>query len=489
MKIWIRLAAATCLAAGIATVSATDARAADMTGMTGGGQAFSNMQSSLVLSSYVQTQGVFPMRPDDGISVSTVGLMGSIRTFAFQQPNYLDGQANGSLIGLNRNTALFALLGAQFGGDGRSTFALPDLQGTTMIGSGAGNVLGQRSGSATVTLTGANLPAHAHDLTDDGRPAGTTGVAGSADPTPFNNRQPSLAMTYGVAVNGLFDTSNDVAAVGQVVAFGTNFVPDGYLAANGQLLQISRYQDLYARLGTIYGGDGLTTFALPNLTGRTVVGVNQSASDRTILPLGGLTGQDGTKLTAANLPSHSHDVPGSRDAQATGGGAAIAQEQPSVGLRYMISLGGYYPLRERAAADGQIVGEIITYAGVGELRGYVDAQGQILNIAQYQALYSLFGTTYGGDGQRTFALPDLRGRAIIGSGVANGVSYNVGNVVGSSRTVLDQANLPAHGHSLPAVVEASVPEPATWGAMLLGFGVMGGAMRRRRTTVRFAAAA
>lgn len=76
-------------------------------------------------------------------------------------------QCSGQMISISQNSALFALLGTQFGGDGVTTFALPDLQGRVAVGSGNGAglspyVIGQKSGTESVTLTQSNLPAHTH---------------------------------------------------------------------------------------------------------------------------------------------------------------------------------------------------------------------------------------------------------------------------------------------------------------------------------------
>jgi len=69
--------------------------------------------------------------------------------------------------------------------------------------------------------------------------------------------------------------------------------------------------------------------------------------------------------------------------------------------------------------------------------------GQLLPISQYTALFSLLGTTYGGDGRTTFALPDLRGRVVVGQG--NG--FQMGQVGGSVSATLQAANMPAHNHT------------------------------------------
>jgi microcystin-dependent protein len=66
------------------------------------------------------------------------------------------------MLPINQNQALFALLGTTYGGNGQTTFALPNLQGCTPIHTGAGHILGEKAGTTTVTLTQAQLPAHTH---------------------------------------------------------------------------------------------------------------------------------------------------------------------------------------------------------------------------------------------------------------------------------------------------------------------------------------
>ncbi len=81
-------------------------------------------------------------------------------------------------------------------------------------------------------------------------------------------------------------------------------------------------------------------------------------------------------------------------------------------------------------------------------RGWTFCNGQILPIAQNQALFSLLGTTYGGNGQTTFALPDLRGRAPFGVGAGPGLSLiNLGQVSGAMSVTLIANNLPPHVHN------------------------------------------
>lgn len=94
-----------------------------------------------------------------------------------------------------------------------------------------------------------------------------------------------------------------------------------------------------------------------------------------------------------------------------------------------------------------LLGSIIIFAGNFAPRGYAFCSGQILSIAQNTALFSLLGTTYGGNGQTTFALPDLRGRAPIGQGQGPGLAnISLGEVAGVESTTILTTQMPAHTH-------------------------------------------
>lgn len=93
------------------------------------------------------------------------------------------------------------------------------------------------------------------------------------------------------------------------------------------------------------------------------------------------------------------------------------------------------------------IGQISLFGFNFAPRGWAFCQGQILSIAQNTALFSLLGTTYGGNGQTTFALPDLRGRFPNGFGQGPGLSnYDLGQVSGTENATLLQANMPQHNH-------------------------------------------
>jgi microcystin-dependent protein len=94
------------------------------------------------------------------------------------------------------------------------------------------------------------------------------------------------------------------------------------------------------------------------------------------------------------------------------------------------------------------IGEIRMFAANFAPRNWALCQGQLLAIASNNALFAILGTTYGGDGRTTFALPDLRGRAPIGSGQGPGLSnYRLGQKGGQQDTTLTVLNLPSHTHT------------------------------------------
>jgi microcystin-dependent protein len=163
-----------------------------------------------------------------------------IRIFPFTFPPKGWAFCNGQLLPISQNTALFALLGTFYGGDGKSTFALPGLQGSVPIHQGQGPGLslydiGQQGGSETVTLLESELPAHAHAMNANAFPANiqapsparafaqsTGGVAykppsgatitqmapqtlaPAGGDSPHNNMMPYLTLNFNIALQGVF---------------------------------------------------------------------------------------------------------------------------------------------------------------------------------------------------------------------------------------------------------------------------------------------
>jgi microcystin-dependent protein len=171
--------------------------------------------------------------------------LGEICIFGFNFCPVGFAQAAGQLMSISQNTALFSLLGTYYGGNGTTTFALPDLRGRAPVGSGQGPGLssivpGQVGGSETVTLTVAQLPAHTHsaqlnvasangdtDVAASAVPArlprsriyssgtpdatmktGTVTVGSTGGSQPVSVRDPFLGLTYCIAIQGIFPSRN-----------------------------------------------------------------------------------------------------------------------------------------------------------------------------------------------------------------------------------------------------------------------------------------
>ena len=104
------------------------------------------------------------------------------------------------------------------------------------------------------------------------------------------------------------------------------------------------------------------------------------------------------------------------------------------------------------------VGEIRMFAfgNRGAPNGWQACNGSLLSIAEYEPLFTLIGTTYGGDGQSTFAVPDLRGRLPIHQGQGPGLSnYVIGQVSGTETVTLTTTQMPAHTHTVLATTAAA----------------------------------
>jgi microcystin-dependent protein len=106
------------------------------------------------------------------------------------------------------------------------------------------------------------------------------------------------------------------------------------------------------------------------------------------------------------------------------------------------------------------VGEIRMFGGNFAPAGWMLCQGQTLPIADFQTLFQLIGTTYGGDGQNNFDLPDLQGRLPVHMGTArSGTSYVIGEKAGAESVTLTIAQLPSHGHALLATASNPSASP------------------------------
>src|SRR5260370_16527353 len=108
------------------------------------------------------------------------------------------------------------------------------------------------------------------------------------------------------------------------------------------------------------------------------------------------------------------------------------------------------------------VAEIRIFAGNFARKGGALCDGQLLPISQNTALFSLLGTTYGGDGKSTFALPDMQGNAPMQPGQGAGLSLrHLGEIGGEQTVTLLQTEMPAHAHTAPGATATDSPPPVT----------------------------
>ena len=137
-----------------------------------------------------------------------------------------------------------------------------------------------------------------------------------------------------------------------------------------------------------------------------------------------------------------------------GGGGTIDNMHPFTGLHAIIALAGVFPSRNGGGAGPgtTMIGEIKWVPYPFAPRGWALCNGQLLAISQNSALFSLIGTTYGGDGRTTFALPDLRGRSVVHAGTGPGLTGRALGERGGSEThtlTVDQLAPQAHAIAQP----------------------------------------
>ena len=301
-----------------------------------------------------------------------------------------------------------------------------------------------------------------------------------------DNMQPSLALQAWIAVEGIdpsgdaqpasggsprFGVEGTVPLLGEIVytSVRDELPPAGWEIADGRLLPIASHTTLFSLIGTAYGGDGDTTFALPDLRGRTALHAG-SGPGLTPRVRGEQFGVEQVTLTESQLPSHTHGGVPTDDGQTdpAGGGQPHENVQPSGVVNYIIAHEGIYPSRDvtvassppdprPAAGSGSepYLGSITMTASAYAPDGWMFADGQLLSIAQHSALFSLLGTTFGGDGESTFALPDLRGRTAVHVGSGPGLDTIVeGEKSGQEQVSLTLSSMPGHTHLF-----ADMPSP------------------------------
>lgn len=187
----------------------------------------------------------------------------------------------------------------------------------------------------------------------------------------------TLEMTWLIAAENMVGTP----PIGTLVPFAAGFCPDGWMIADGTTLSLGAHVDLFMTIGTLFGGDGNADFMLPDMSGMAAYGAGKAG--------GGMI-----------------DV-----------GAKLPGPVPGLGLNYLIATSGFFPTSGGSGGfpdDQQVIGQVLAYGGLNAPKGWALCDGSLLPIAANNALYNLIGTSFGGDGKTNFALPDLRGKRVVG---------------------------------------------------------------------------
>ena len=216
--------------------------------------------------------------------------------------------AEGQTFAISQNTFLYSIIRTSFGGNGTSTFLLPDLRGRVPIGVGqgpglTGRTFGEMAGVEYPTLTTNQMPSHQHTLPAVPPIVRLSGATGSNQPQTLI--QPSLGVKFIISTNGQIPSPSVQATnkmIGQIQLYAGTNLPAGWTLCDGQSLSVATYPALFSVISNFFGGDGVATFALPDLRGR--------------IPVGSPTGRPGATygveqfvMTEAQLPPHTHSVP------------------------------------------------------------------------------------------------------------------------------------------------------------------------------------
>lgn len=299
-------------------------------------------------------------------------------------------------MAISQFDTLFNLIGATYGGDGQSTSGLPNLQSRIPVHQGTSPqgstyVMGQLSGVENVTLQISQMPAHSHLLNAQSgtgtQPSPSGGVWANSPLDQFSAAAPTTQMS-----NVLLQNSGDRSRIAtyppicastspfpfsefshrrlnsarkqqttrkgvsmgtpylseiRLVSFG--FAPRGWVQCNGQILPINQNQALFALLGTTYGGNGVQTFALPDLQGATPIHLGNGYVQ------GQVGGEVNVTLNSTQIPSHTHQAQGV---------STVANLEPAAGDAWANSAQNPYA----ASANTTMSGNTVTQTGGGQPR-------------------------------------------------------------------------------------------------------------------------
>jgi len=446
--------------------------------------------------------------------------IGEIRLFAFDMPVKGWLKCDGTLLPINGNEALFSLIQTTYGGDGFTSFAIPDLQSRVPLSVGEGYGLGKYGGEESVTLQVEHLPAHRHTVNSNnggGKENAGGNLWGNSShnvyaPEPgtitmnpatvqsygggdgHENRIPFQAINYFIAITGEYPSPDGKFIsdpyLSELRIFSFDFAPMGWVPCNGQLLPINQNQALYSLLGIVYGGNGVSTFGVPDLKARVPMHTGPT------MPRGMGGGEAEHTLTLNEMPVHAHTPLASSDTRNSispgnnywanqpagtpygniidngamaetalsieGAGLPHNNMAPYAVLNICMATQGLYPEPQGEVpipipTSDPYIGEIRMFADNVIPAAWLPCNGQLLSQSANTALYSLIQTNYGGTiASGVFGLPNLQARAAVGAGKPQGLTpYNIGETGGMVTVTLTEKDTPEHTHTPNAVADGT----------------------------------
>ena len=335
--------------------------------------------------------------PSKGLAqeeIYTEAMLSEVRIVGFTYPPRDWAFCDGQILSIAQYSALYSLLGTTYGGDGRSTFALPDLRGRSPVHVGTGT---DNQGVELAEVSqGQRINAEKVKYAEDGA-----------------ETIPGLGMRYIISLRGAYphrayEEETTVLAdrfTGEICMFAGSFAPLGWANCDGQQLDENEHPALYKALTKTYGGTK-TTFSLPDLRGRVPI---HSSSGPGLNPVALGQKSDGVQLAIAGENDFSYVMTPSH-----------------LGIRFIIAKNGVDPSSRTLLCDK--TGEVRMLAGKAIPEGWNRCDEKLLSVSENERLFTLLGNLYGGDGRTTFAVPDLRGRAVLHAGKVPGLEdFNQGD--------------------------------------------------------------
>lgn len=303
-----------------------------------------------------------------------MAFMGEIRIVPYATAPKGWSVCDGRLLPIMENMPLFSLLELNYGGDGKTEFALPNLTGRVLLGTGAEYRLGMTEEKAEA-------------------------------PATTQPRLGSLALNIIIATEGIYpgagSRDSDEPLPGEIRMFGGDFAPVGWRFCDGQTLSAAEHPRLFDLLQNTFGGDGKTNFKLPDLSGRTPVG---SGPGHAL----GATDEIAISTEKSSKPRDS---------------------QRSLAVSYIIHVGG-----EDFPADGAFIGEIRAFAINTAIDGWIGCHGGRVLVGHFTKMFSIISDHFGRESGDDFFFPDLGGRVAIGRNAARRVGSTSGSAADGSRT-------------------------------------------------------